>query len=116
MLLNDFKFEQFLTELQTYLKQPKVFVTNINRAREFYTAVDLAKNVFSGVRIEIREDPLQTGAMIIHAEMPDIVMRGAMEIKSFSAMIALADNFEIYPVSKSEVCFSAVFQGVNKRV
>lgn len=116
MLLNDKQFNQFLTELQTYLKQPKVFVTNLNRAREFYTAVDLAKNVFSGVTIEIREDPLQTGAMIIHAEMPDIVMRGAREIKSFSAMIALADNFEIYNVGNGDICFAAVFQGVNKRV
>ena len=114
--MNDMNFEQFLTELQTYLKQPKVFITNLNRAREFYTAVDLARNVFSGVTIEIREDPLQTGAMIIHAEMPDIVMRGAMEIKSFSAMIALADNFEIYPIDKKNVCFAAVYQGVNKRV
>lgn len=116
MLLNDKQFNQFLTELQTYLKQPKVFITDINRAREFYTAVDLAKNVFYGVTIEIREDPLQTGAMIIHAEMPDIVMRGAKEIKSFAAMVALADNFEIYPIDKGNVCFSAVFQGVNKRV
>lgn len=110
------QFEQFLTELEAYLTQPKVFITNINRAREFYTAVDIAKKVFSGVTVEIKEDPLQTGAMIIHAEMPDIVMRGAREIKSFSGMIALADNFEIYPVNKENICFAAVFQGVNKKI
>jgi hypothetical protein len=116
MPLSEFNFEQFLTELQTYLKQPKVFITNLDRAREFYIAVDLAKHVFPDVAIEIREDPLQTGAMIIHAEMPDIVMRGAREIKSFSAMVALADNFEIYAIDKGNVCFAAVFQSVHKRI
>jgi hypothetical protein len=116
MLLNDFQFSKFLTELQTYLKQPKVFATNLSRAREFYTAVDLAKQLFSDTEIEIREDPLQTGAMILHIEMSDITMRGAREIKSFSDMVSLADNFEIYPINKSEVCFAAVFQGVHKRI
>ncbi len=114
--MNDRQFQQFLNELQNHLNQPKVFVTDIDRAREFYHAVNLAKQLFTGATIEIREDPLQTGAMIMHAEMPDIVIRGAMEIDSFSDMITQADNFEIYPVDKGNVCFAAVFQKVNKRV
>ena len=104
--MNELNFEQFLTELQTYLKQPKVFITNLSRAREFYTAVDLAKQVFPGVVIEIREDPLQTGAMIIHAEMPDIVMRGAREIKSFSAMVTLPSISPHGVVHGGGSCFS----------
>lgn len=113
--MNDQQFQQFLTELQNYLKQPKVFVTDLNRAREFYNAIDLAKHLFPDAKIEIREDPLQTGAMSLHMESIDIVVRGEREINLFASLIALADNFEIYPINKEEICFAAVFHGVNKR-
>ena len=114
--MTDQKFLQFLNDLQAYLKTPKVFVTNINRAREFYTAVNLAKQLFPDTTVKVKDDPLQTGAMCIHVQTLDVTMRGAREIKLFSDLIALADNFEIYPVSSEEVCFAAVFQGVNKRI
>lgn len=114
--MDDKQFQQFLSELQIYLKQPKVFVTNIDRAREFYNAVHLAQQLFSSECVEIKEDPLQTGAMILHAEMPDMVVRGKKEIEAFSEMIELADNFEIYHIGKGNICFAAVFQKVNKRV
>ena len=113
--MNDNQFQQFLDKLHTYLKQPKVFVTDINRAREFYNAVDLAKQLFPNAKIEIRDDPLQTGAMSLHMEHIDMVVRGEREINLFISLIELADNFEIYPISDEEICFAAVFQGVNKR-
>lgn len=105
-----------MNELQIYLKTPKVFVTDINRAREFYTAVDIAKKLFTATEIKIEDDPLQTGAMILKFVTLDVTMRGAREIKLFSDMIALADNFEIYPVNREEVCFAATFQRVHKRI
>ena len=114
--MNDEQFQRFLSELQNYLKQPKVFVTDIDRAREFYNAVDLAKQLFPDARIEIKDDPLQTGAMSLHMESIDIIVRGEREINLFANLISLADNFEIYPISSEEICFAAVFQGVNKRV
>lgn len=114
--MNDQQFQQFLNELQDYLKQPKVFVTDINRAREFYNAVDLAKQLFPDAKIEIKDDPLQTGAMSLHMESIDIVVRGEREINLFADLISLADNFEIYPISNEKICFAAVFRGVNKRV
>ena len=116
MLLDDKQFQQFLSDLQTYLKQPKVFVTNIERAREFYNAVDLAKQLFPNDTVEIQEDPLQTGAMSLHIEAIDFVVRGKREIYLFASMIALADNFEIYSKGKDKIHFAAVFQKVHKRV
>ena len=114
--MNDQQFQQFLSELRNYLKQPKVFVTDINRAREFYNAVGLAKTLFPNAKIEINDDPLQTGAMSLHMESIDIVVRGEREINLFVQLISMADNFEIYPISDEEICFAAVFQGVNQRV
>jgi hypothetical protein len=52
--------------------------------------------------------------MILKFITPDVTVRGKREINLFSDMVALADNFEIYPVNSDEVCFSAVFQGVHK--
>lgn len=114
--MNEEQFQKFLTELKNYLKQPKVFVTDIERAREFYNAVDLAKFLFPNAKIKIKDDPLQTGSMSLHMESIDIIVRGEREINLFAALIAMADNFEIYPVNGEEICFAAVFKGVNKRV
>ena len=114
--MNDQQFQQFLHELQTHLKQPKVFVTDINRAREFYGAIAIARQLFPDATIEIKDDPLQTGAMSLHMESIDIVVRGTREIELFADLIALADNFEIYPIGDESICFAAVFQGVNKIV
>ena len=114
--MEDQQFQQFLVDLKAYLEEPKIFVTNLDRAREFYTAVALAEQLFPEAEIKIKEDPLQTGAMILHIEAPDIIVRGVREIKDFSTMLSFANNFEIYPIGKNEVCLAAVFHGVNKRI
>ena len=54
--------------------------------------------------------------MSLHMESIDIVVRGTREIELFADLIALADNFEIYPIGDESICFAAVFQGVNKIV
>jgi hypothetical protein len=116
MPLDDQQFLQFMGELKAYLDKPKMFVTNIDRAREFYNAVNLAKQLFPDDEITIQDDPLQTGAMILHIEAMDFVVRGEREINIFTSMIALANNFEIYSKGKDKIHFAAVFRGVNKRV
>jgi hypothetical protein len=114
--MTDQQFQQFLGELKSYLDKPKMFVTNIERAREFYNAVNLAKQLFPDAKIDIEDDPLQTGAMSLHIEATDLVVRGATEIVLFTRIIALADNFEIYSKGKDKIHFAAMFRGVNKRV
>lgn len=114
--MTDQQFQQFLGELKTYLDKPKMFVTNLERAREFYNAVNLAKQLFPDAKVDIEDDPLQTGAMSLHIESIDLVVRGKREIYLFASMIALADNFEIYSKGKDKMHFAAMFRGVNKRV
>ena len=114
--MTDHQFQRFLGELKEYLKQPKMFVTNLDRAREFYNAVGLAKQLFTEAKIAIEDDPLQAGAMILSVETMDIVVRGTREINLFTEMISKASNFEIYNKGKDKICFAAVFQGVNKRI
>lgn len=114
--MTDQQFQQFLGELKSYLDKPKMFVTNITRAREFYDAANLAKQLFPDAKVEIKDDPLQTGAMSLHIEANDFVVRGATEIVLFTRIIVLADNFEIYSKGKDKIHFAAMFRGVNKRV
>ena len=114
--MTDQQFQQFLGELKSYLEKPKMFVTNLERAREFYNAVNLAKQLFPDAKVDIEDDPLQTGAMSLHIEATDLVVRGKREIYLFASMIALADNFEIYSKGKDKMHFAAMFRGVNKRV
>lgn len=114
--MTDQQFQQFLGELKSYLDKPKMFVTNLERAREFYNAVNLAKQLFPDAKVDIEDDPLQTGAMSLHIEAIDIVVRGITDIVMFNGMIALADNFEIYSKGKDKIHFAAMFRGVNKRV
>ena len=114
--MDDQQFLQFLGELKEYLNQPKMFVTNFDRAREFYRAVNIAKILFPDAKVEIKDDPLQTGAMSLHIEATDFVVRGSTELVMFSTMIAIADNFEIYCKGKDKIHFAAMFRGVNKRV
>ena len=114
--MDDQKFLQFLGELKEYLEKPKMFVTNLDRARDFYRAVSTAEQLFPDSTVTIQDDPLQTGAMSLHIEATDFVVRGEREIDLFNSVIALADNFEIYSKGKDKVHFATVFRGVNKRV
>lgn len=110
MHLNDKEFTQLTENLQAYLEREKTFVINPLRMEEFERGVSIASELFPDSKIEIKDDPLQMGAKIIHVEDTDILMRGEREINLFCEMISLADNFEIYPVSENTIRFSAVFQ------
>lgn len=110
--MNDKEFTQFTENLQAYLEREKTFVINPLRMEEFERGVNIASELFPDSKIEIKDDPLQMGAKIIHVEDTDILMRGEREINLFCEMISLADNFEIYPVSENTIRFSAVFQEV----
>lgn len=102
--------------LNEYLKEPKTFVLDAQRLREFETAKALAAELFPNANIEEAEDPLQMGAKILRIRDNDITMRDVTETKKFNDMCLLADNFEIYPTNEENLVFAAVFNGVYKRI
>lgn len=105
------EFRSLMAELDEYLKSEKVFIKNSARFYEVNEAFQIALQLFSGAKVEIDDDPLQMGALILRIEWYDIVIRGQEEIALFSALIAKADNFEIYPVGEEKLKFSLVFSG-----
>lgn len=111
--MTDAKFNVTLKKLAEYLAMEKKFVVNPLREPEFKQAMYNAFELFPDSKIWIEDDPLQMGAMILCIEGLDF---SVTEINLFSAMIATADNFEIYPTDNENVRFAAVFQNVLVRI
>ena len=111
--MTDAEFNLILKKLGDYLAMEKTFVVNPFREPEFRHALYTAYELFPDAKIWIEDDPLQMGAMILKIESFDF---DVTEVNLFSAMIATADNFEIYPTDNGNVRFAAVFQNVLVRI
>ena len=117
MRLNDEQFYEILAKLKKHLESEKVFIQNPFRAREMVRAVEIMHELFPEDEVEIKDDPLQTGAMIISVEMPYMVIRGERELALFNELTGLINNFEVTSEMKKEsVQFSVVIQEVNVRI
>lgn len=111
--MNEAEFKAILDQLKAYLAMDKTFIKNPFRATEFEKAIMLAHELFPDAKIEIHDDPLQTGAGIFSIEDYDF---DVTEVALFSTMIEKADNFEIYPTNNGNVRFAAVFNNVLVRI
>ena len=112
----DHEFHDLLRQLNRYLEAPKQFLENPSRINDVRTAFTYANTLFPDARIELRDDPLQLGALILHIEMFDANISGDKEIRAFIEIIHNADNFEIYATPVHGICFSAVYQDAYIRI
>lgn len=112
--MNDQQFYEILNKIREHLETEKVFVQNPFRAREMIRAAEIMHELFPKDKVEIQNDPLQTGAIIISVEMPYMVIRGARELDLFNELTTLINNFEVTSeMKKEDVRFSVVIQEVN---
>ncbi len=114
--MTDNEFFSILSDLKAYLASKKTFIENPFRVREFENAVHIARKLFPDAKIEIKDDPLQMGAMIFAIEDYDLDVSGETEINLFAEMTAKADNFETYPTDNGSVRLAVLFQNVLVRV
>lgn len=114
--MKDFDMLALGDALNKYLKEPKTFVLDAQRLKEFETAKKIAAELFHNANIETAQDPVQMGALIMRIVDDNITVLGTTEIKKFNDMCMLADNFEIYPNNNEQLTFAAVFNGVYKRI
>ena len=114
--MTDEEFYAILAKLGEYLHTEKHFVDNPFRQMEIRNAFHKAHELFPDAKIELRGDPLQLGAIILHMEMFDIDVSGATQMNLFTDIIQNADNFEIYPIDAEHVCLAAVFQNALVRI
>lgn len=114
--LNDAEFQVILNQLSQYLAMEKNFIVNPIRETEFKKAIKLACELFPDAKVYIQNDALEMGAMILRVESFDINISDEREIKLFSELISIADNFEVYAIEDNNIRFAAVFQNVLVRI
>lgn len=111
--MNDEQFNNFTELLREYLETEKVFIQNPQRMEEVNAATEMACRLFPEALIDIEDDPLQMGAIILTIEDFDLVVR---EPNDFCQLISKANNFEIYHTGKDMVRIAIVFGGALQRV
>lgn len=107
--MTDAEFQLILNKLGEHLSKEKRFINNPMRQTEIKNAFVQARQLFPDAQITLQDDPLEMGAFILNIETDDITLRGVTEIKTFAKIIAAVDNFEIYALPDSRICFAAVF-------
>lgn len=112
--MEDNELNIILEAIDNHLKKGKVFIQNPMRVQEVARAMEIAKRLFPDHKTEIKDDPLQTGALILQIECTDvdesIVLNDKNEIALFNEMVSTASNFEFYK-HNGNIRFAAVFNG-----
>lgn len=116
MRLNEEQFEQLINKLNEYLQSEKVFVKNPIKTRATIRAVKILHELFPDDAMEIKDDPLQMGAVVVCVDTPMFVIRGKGKLNLFSELASIVDNFEIINGKGDEVHFAAVIQNVYIKI
>lgn len=110
--MTDNEFYDILAGLRAHLSKEKVFIKNPLRAREMTRAMEIIAELFPDRPKRIENDPLQMGSVIFCVDGCDMVIRGQRELKLFSELCSLINNFGIYPIGDESVCFEAMMREV----
>lgn len=113
------EFDIIMEAISNHLKREKVFVQNPERMQDISHAFNIAKALFPDHVTEIKDDPLQTGALILQIDCTDVdasmVLNDEDEIELFNEMVSKANNFEFYEFN-GNIRFAAVFNGALKLI
>ena len=110
-------FFDTIQALDRYLKQNKIFINNPVRMADVKHATEIANELFdNSIKIWIKDDPIQMGALILCIEGYDITVRGEREIELFYEMISKVSNFEIYATPEGNVHISLLFNKAQIRI
>ena len=114
--MTDGELYEILKSLGEYLEMKKDFVANPPRYAEFEDAVRKAREIFPEAKIEVQNDPLEMGAMILHVEDFDLDVCKGNQIDRFIEILRGADNCEFYTLPNRNICIAVVYQNVLSRV
>ena len=117
--LEDKEFNIILEAISNHLKREKVFIQNPQRMQDVNRAFEIAKMLFPNHKTEIKDDPLQTGALILQIDCTAVeasmVPNDEEEIALFTEMVSNATNFEFCEIN-GNIRFAAVFNGALKLI
>lgn len=101
--------------VEEYLAKEKIFIPNPERFIQVTEAKKAAERLFKNFSIEVTNDPLQTGALVITIKGDYIECSSEREIKDFTVLIKNCNNFEIVPTSEG-FQFNLMYYGALKRL
>ena len=107
------EFKNFAAILTEYLETQKVFVQNPQRIQEVNASTEIACRLFPEAIIEIKDDPMQMGAVVLSIEDFELTVR---ETEEFVALISKANNFEIYHCGDDMVRMEVLFRNALIRI
>ena len=111
--MEDEIFNNFAEALNEYLETQKVFIQNPQRMEDISSATEMACSLFPDANINLEDDPLQMGAVILAIEDFDLVVR---EPEKFVQVICKANNFEIIYKDNGAVRLAILFCDALTRV
>ena len=111
--MNDENFDTFAELLAEYLKMQKVFIQNPQRMKDVNAATETACRMFPDANVNLEDDPLQMGAIILTIEDFDLVVR---EPYNFIKLIGKANNFEIIRTDTEMVRIAILFANALTRI
>ena len=110
--MNYSEFMDFIRALTDYLEEEKVFIKNPARMADVERAVNIAKELFTNMQVNVVDDSIQLGSLVVRIDAYDITVRGTRERELFMELISKANNFEIYPVGDEKLRFAIMFDDV----
>ena len=97
-------FKAFLKQFDEWQNKPHMFVVNKKRVNAMENAYDIMKKIIHEytpeASVEINTSAINDGSASISVETDEIVV---YDVQDFISIINEADNFEIYPISISEL-------------
>lgn len=111
--MNEENFSKFAAIVEEYLETQKVFVQNPQRMQDVSAATEIACWLFPDAAIELEDDPLQMGSIILSITDFGIPVR---DTKQFADLISNANNFDIYAAGNDLVRISILFRGALTRI
>ena len=110
-MYND-KFKELLNTVEQYLNADKKFIENHDRMRDVMESFYKGNELFKDATIEIYNDPLQLGSLIIQITDYQLDVSAQREIKCFNEIVSKADNFAFFPKGNDQVELTIMFNGV----
>ena len=111
MLYND-KFKSLLNTVEQYLNAEKSFIENADRMNDVMESFYKANELFPNAEIEIRQDALQLGGLVLQITDYQLDVSAEREIKTFQEIVGKANNFAFFPKGNDQVELTIIFYDV----
>lgn len=110
--MKDKDFVNLMNDCKKYLDAEKSFKPNPNQLVNVQRMANIAKSLFPNAKVELKDDPLQLGSIILSIKDYGLDITGEEEIRMFAELIFNAANFEIYSREQEVVSIDLIYDDI----